>query len=88
LTMSWQKKEWWIRCDDYLITQMSEISIMCRAVYWLDRKNSVYPSLQCLPSAGLPNFFGTWYQKCTKWTQNVPSGHNISQMSIKYSRWP
>jgi hypothetical protein len=44
----------------------------------------------------LPDFFGTLYQirnkmyqmntKCTKWTQNVPNGHKISQMFIKYSK--
>jgi hypothetical protein len=36
-------------------------------------------------------FLGTWYQnpgKCTKWTQNVPNGHKISQTSLKYSKWP
>jgi hypothetical protein len=27
-------------------------------------------------------------QKCTKWKQNVPNGHKISQMSVKYSKWP
>jgi hypothetical protein len=27
-------------------------------------------------------------KKCTKYTQNVPNGHKISQMSIKYSKWP
>jgi hypothetical protein len=34
---------------------------------------------------------GTRYpyrKKCTKWTQNVPNGHKISQMSVKYSEWP
>jgi hypothetical protein len=24
----------------------------------------------------------------TKRTQNVPNGHKISQMSVKYSKWP
>jgi hypothetical protein len=81
LTMSWQKKEWWIRCDDYLITQMSEISIMCRAVYWLDRKNSVYPSLQCLPSAGLPDFL-------VRDTKNVPNEHKMYQVVIIYPKCP
>jgi hypothetical protein len=34
---------------------------------------------------GCQIFLGTWYQnrkKCTKWTQNVPNGHKISQMSV------
>jgi hypothetical protein len=36
-------------------------------------------------------FIGTRYQnwkKCTKGTQNVPNGYKISQMSLKYYRWP
>jgi hypothetical protein len=36
-------------------------------------------------------FLCAWYQnrkKCTKLTQNVLNGHKISQMSIKYSKWP
>jgi hypothetical protein len=40
-------------------------------------------SCSSLTRAGLPDFFGTWYQnreKCTKWTQNVP-------MVIKYSKY-
>jgi hypothetical protein len=41
--------------------------------------------------SGLPDF--SWYmiptlEKCTKWTQYVPNGHKISQMSIKYKKWP
>jgi hypothetical protein len=40
---------------------------------------------------GLPDF--CWYvipkpEKCTKSTQNIPNGHKISQMSLKYSKWP
>jgi hypothetical protein len=40
---------------------------------------------------GLPDF--CWYvipkaEKCTKSTQNVPNGHKISQMCLKYSKWP
>jgi hypothetical protein len=37
---------------------------------------------------GCQILLGTWYQipeKCTKWTQSVPNGHKISQMSVKYS---
>jgi hypothetical protein len=33
---------------------------------------------------------GKMYQintKCTKLTQNVPNGHKISEMSVKYSRY-
>jgi hypothetical protein len=26
-------------------------------------------------------------EKCTKSTQNVPNGHKISQISLKYSKW-
>jgi hypothetical protein len=38
--------------------------------------------------AGLPDF--SWYvipklEKCTKSTQNVPNGHKIPQISVKYS---
>jgi hypothetical protein len=45
----------------------------------------------CEPSQGCQMFLGTWYQnriKCTKWTQNVPNGHRIFPMPIKYSKWP
>jgi hypothetical protein len=27
-------------------------------------------------------------EKCTEWIQNVPNGHKISQMAIKYTKWP
>jgi hypothetical protein len=27
-------------------------------------------------------------KNCTQWTENVPNGHKISQMSLKYSKWP
>jgi hypothetical protein len=27
-------------------------------------------------------------EKCNKLIQNVPNGHKISQISIKYSKWP
>jgi hypothetical protein len=27
-------------------------------------------------------------EKCTKWAQNVPNSHKISQMSVKYPRCP
>jgi hypothetical protein len=42
-------------------------------------------------TAGLPDF--SWCmmpkpEKCTKCIQNVPNGHKISQISIKYSKWP
>jgi hypothetical protein len=36
-------------------------------------------------------FFGAWYQnrkKCTKRIQNEPNAPKISQISIKYSKWP
>jgi hypothetical protein len=36
-------------------------------------------------------FLSTCYQnreKCTKWTQNLPNGFKISQMSVKYSQQP
>jgi hypothetical protein len=47
---------------------------------------------------GLPDF--SWYMipkpekmyqkdsKCTKWIQNVPNGHKICQIAIKYSKGP
>jgi hypothetical protein len=42
---------------------------------------------------GLPDL--SWYKiperekmYQIKWTQNVPKGHKISQMSVKYSKWP
>jgi hypothetical protein len=40
---------------------------------------------------GLPDF--SWYmvpkpEKCTKSTQNVPNGYKITQISLKYSKWP
>jgi hypothetical protein len=43
------------------------------------------------PEPGLPDF--SWYvipkpYKSTKCTQNVPNGHELSQMSLKYSKWP
>jgi hypothetical protein len=41
--------------------------------------------------AGLPDFSGTIYQNCekyTKRTQNVPNGHGISPMSVNYSQAP
>jgi hypothetical protein len=41
--------------------------------------------------AGLPDFSGYIIpkpEKCAKWTQNVPKGHEISQMSSIYSKWP
>jgi hypothetical protein len=40
---------------------------------------------------GCQIFLGTWYQtrkKCTKWIQNVQNCRKISQISIKYSKWP
>jgi hypothetical protein len=40
---------------------------------------------------GCQIFLGTWYQNWKKWTKrtrNVPNGHKISQISIKYSEWP
>jgi hypothetical protein len=40
---------------------------------------------------GLPDYYWSMIpkpEKCTKWTQNVPHGHKISQMSVKYSEWP
>jgi hypothetical protein len=40
---------------------------------------------------GCQIFLGTWYQnrtKCTKSTQHIPNGHKISQMPVKYSKWP
>jgi hypothetical protein len=44
------------------------------------------------PSQGCQIFLGAWYEnwkKCTKWTQNVPNGHKISQIvSIKYYKRP
>jgi hypothetical protein len=48
-------------------------------------------SLQQVPGPGLPDF--SWgkiprLEKDTKWTQNVPDGHKISQMAVKYSKWP
>jgi hypothetical protein len=56
---------------------------------------SVWPDVfdKKLPilDSGLPDFFGAWYQnrtKFTKWTQNVPNCHKISQMSIQYSKCP
>jgi hypothetical protein len=27
-------------------------------------------------------------EKCTKGTQNEPNGHKMSQMAVKYSKWP
>jgi hypothetical protein len=27
-------------------------------------------------------------EKCTKLTENVPNGHKISPMSVKYYKWP
>jgi hypothetical protein len=27
-------------------------------------------------------------EKCTKYTKNLPNGHKISQISVKYSKWP
>jgi hypothetical protein len=41
--------------------------------------------------AGLPDF--SWCmipkpKKCTKLTHNVPNGHRISQMPVKYFQWP
>jgi aspartate/tyrosine/aromatic aminotransferase len=39
---------------------------------------------------GCQIFLGTWCQnriKCTKWIQNVPNSHKISQISIKFSKW-
>jgi hypothetical protein len=39
---------------------------------------------------GCQIFLGTWYQngkKCTKCIQNVPNGHKISPITIKYSKW-
>jgi hypothetical protein len=45
----------------------------------------------CDRGQGCQIFLGALYQnwkKCTKWTQNVPNGHKISQISIKYSKWP
>jgi hypothetical protein len=51
---------------------------------------SAYVKAEAHPGAGLPNV--SWYmipklEKCTKRTQNVPNGHKISQMYIKYSKW-
>jgi hypothetical protein len=40
---------------------------------------------------GCQIFLGTWYQnwrKCTKLIQNEPNGHKLSQIFIKYSKWP
>jgi hypothetical protein len=40
---------------------------------------------------GCQIFLGTWYQnrgKCTKWTQNVPIGHKISQISVNIQNGP
>jgi hypothetical protein len=40
---------------------------------------------------GLPDFSRYMRpkpEKCTKWTQNVPNGHKIFQISVKYSKWP
>jgi hypothetical protein len=43
------------------------------------------------PGTGLPDY--CWHvipkpEKCTKSIRNVPNGHEISQMSLKYSKWP
>jgi hypothetical protein len=43
--------------------------------------------LNCSTEQGCQIFLGMWYQnrkKCTKSTLNVPNGHKISQMSMKY----
>jgi hypothetical protein len=40
---------------------------------------------------GCQIFLGIWYQtqkKCTKLIKNVPNGLKLSQISIKYSKWP
>jgi hypothetical protein len=40
---------------------------------------------------GLPDFSSCIKpkpEKCTKGTQIVPNGHKISQMAVKYSKWP
>jgi hypothetical protein len=42
-------------------------------------------------SQGCQICVGTWYQnrkKCTELAQNIPNGHKISKMSLKYSKWP
>jgi hypothetical protein len=43
------------------------------------------------PQQGCQKFF--WFmeqkpEKCKKSTPNVPNCHKISQMSLKYSKWP
>jgi hypothetical protein len=42
-------------------------------------------------SAGLPDFsrdkIPKW-EKCAKQQTNIPNGHKIYQMAIKYTKWP
>jgi hypothetical protein len=41
--------------------------------------------------SGLPDSFlvqNPKPEKCTKLIQNAPNGHNMSQMSVKHSKWP
>jgi hypothetical protein len=48
--------------------------------------------------SGLPDFIGTTYRNeenvyqntinHTKWLQNIPNGHKIYPMAIKYTQWP
>jgi hypothetical protein len=67
------------------------------AAYWLlflaafRREKRVLYRRRQAASRGCQIFHGTWYQngkKCTKWTQNVPKDDKISQMFVKYSKWP
>jgi hypothetical protein len=57
-------------------------------------KNTLWPILTQLSLSfgitkpGLPDFSWCMIQgleKCTKSTQNVPNGHKIVQMTVKYS---
>jgi hypothetical protein len=52
--------------------------------------------------SGMPDFFGTTYQKQEKYTKNIklpqnvpngykihiPNGYKIYQMAIKHTKWP
>jgi hypothetical protein len=37
------------------------------------------------PTPGLPDF--SWY-KIPKTGKNIPNGHKIYQMAIKFTKWP
>jgi hypothetical protein len=38
--------------------------------------------------SGLPDF--SWHNipKREKWTQNIPNGHKIDKLAVKYTKWP